>query len=320
MRILVTGALGHIGSRLIRDIALSMPGTDVHLLDNLSTQRYGSLFNLPDAGRYRFTEGDILTENLAPLVEGVDAVIHLAALTDVAEHYTTAAEIDRVNCGGTDRIARACIREGCPLIFVSTTSVYGARNGPVDEDSPIGDVRSQGPYTVSKWTSEQLLHMLGEENGLRFVICRLATIFGVSPGMRFHTAVNKFCWQAVTGRPLTVWRTALHQERPYLDLGDASTALTFILRHRLFDRRVYNMVSLNATVNTVVKTIAAHVPNVDVQYTESAIMNDVSYRVANRRFTSLGFEFTGTLDGGIRDTMRLFRALIGSTDGRPLHA
>ena len=317
---MVTGALGHIGSRLLHGLPVSYPGAGIIALDNLSTQRYSSLFHLPSSGHYRFVDGDILTQDLAALIDGADAVIHLAALTEVAEHDTAAIEFDRVNCAGTDRVARACIRKNCPLIFVSTTSVYGATNGPVDEESPVGDVRSQGVYTASKWKAEQLLHLLGEENGLRFVICRFATIVGVSPGMRFHTAVNKFCWQAATGRPLTVWGTALHQERPYLDLGDAVAALEFILRHQLFDRRVYNIVSLNATVDEVVRTIAAHVASLDVEYTESAMMNDASYCVSNSRFAGLGFAFTGTLDRGVSDTMRLFAALIGSRAGRALHA
>ena len=78
--------------------------------------------------------------------------------------------------------------------------------------------------------------------------------------------------------------------------------------------------SLNATVDSVVKTIAAYVPTLDVQYTESALMNDASYHVDNARFAGLGFPFTGTLDRGISDTMRLFAALVTSAAGRPLSA
>src|ERR1700704_5984440 len=65
--------------------------------------------------------------------------------------------------------------------------------------------------------------------GLRCVIFRFGTIAGASIGMRFHTAVNKFAWQACLGIPITVWRTALHQKRPYLSLRDAVRALAFVL-------------------------------------------------------------------------------------------
>src|SRR3990170_2683461 len=64
MKIVVTGGLGHIGSRLIRDIPGEFPDTEIVILDNLSTQRYCSLFHLPTGERYRFMESDILTADL----------------------------------------------------------------------------------------------------------------------------------------------------------------------------------------------------------------------------------------------------------------
>jgi nucleoside-diphosphate-sugar epimerase len=51
--------------------------------------------------------------------------------------------------------------------------------------------------------------------------------------MRFHTAINKFCWQAVMGKPLTVWATAKNQERPYLALSDAIRAITYFMEKNI---------------------------------------------------------------------------------------
>ena len=59
MRILITGALGHIGSKLIRDESLLSMGNQVVMIDNMMTQRYCSLFNLPDIGKYNFIEADV---------------------------------------------------------------------------------------------------------------------------------------------------------------------------------------------------------------------------------------------------------------------
>lgn len=95
MRILVTGALGHIGSQLIRAIPAEVTGPDIYLLDNLSTQRYCSLFDLPDNATYRFIEADVLTADLVSLCRGVDVVIHLAAMFDAADGSVPATTIDR---------------------------------------------------------------------------------------------------------------------------------------------------------------------------------------------------------------------------------
>ena len=63
------------------------------------------------------------------------------------------------------------------------------------------------------------------------MILRLGTIFGVSRGIRFHTAVNKFCLQSATNKPLTIWKTAMYQKRPYLDINDAIRCFSFIIKH-----------------------------------------------------------------------------------------
>ena len=86
MKILITGALGHIGSGLIHSIC---PGQfdEVRLIDNLSTQRYASLFNLPKNINFNFIEGDILTLDLDKLFKGIDVVIHLAAITDATTSF-----------------------------------------------------------------------------------------------------------------------------------------------------------------------------------------------------------------------------------------
>ena len=59
----------------------------------------------------------------------------------------------------------------------------------------------------------------------KYYILRLGTILGFSKGIRFHTAVNKFCFQASLSQELTVWRTVLHQRRPYLILEDFNRAI-----------------------------------------------------------------------------------------------
>lgn len=313
MKIIVTGALGHIGSKLIRYIPQVFPEAEIVMIDDLSSQRYCSLFNLSPNGRYRFIEADVLTADLSAIFSGADCVVHLAAITDAAGSFDKGAQVEQVNYGGTDRVANLCLESGCPMILISTTSVYGSQEEVVDEDCPISDLRPQSPYADSKLKSEQLLDTLGKEKGLKFVTCRFGTIFGVSVGMRFHTAVNKFCWQAVMGQPITVWRTALNQYRPYLDLDDALKAIVFIIQNNLFDGNIYNILTTNATVKEVVDVISEHLPDLSIQYVDTKIMNQLSYHVSNSRFKSHGFEVKGSMKKGIDETINLLKSSNGQS-------
>lgn len=308
-KIVICGALGHIGSRFIRILPDHYPDVQVVMLDNLSTQRYVSLYDLPRHGHYRFHELDVLDADLKPLFEGADVVVQLAAITNAAGSFDIREKVERENYLATERIAHACLSTGAALAHISSTSVYGTQKGMVDEICDEEDLKPQSPYAETKLREERLLAELGKSSGLHFVTCRFGTIFGVSPGMRFHTAVNKFCWQAVTGQPITVWRTALHQVRPYLDLEDAMRALHFIIHGKLFDRGTYNVLTMNATVADILDVIRIHIPDITIEYVDTKIMNQLSFQVSSQRFRNCGFEFHGDLRRGVADTFTLLRGV-----------
>ncbi len=310
MRVVVTGALGHVGSRLIRELPQELPACrEAVLVDDLSTQRYASLFGLPAGVRYRFVEADVCLADLRALFEGAESVIHLAALTDAASSFERRQRVFEVNFDATRRVAEACAEVGAGLLFPSTTSVYGTQEGSVDESCPRPELCPQSPYAEAKLAAEQWLSGLAATGGLRHVTLRLGTIFGVSPGMRFHTAVNRFAWQAVLGQPLSVWRTALDQARPYLDLHDAVRAFAFFARERRLDGETYNVVTSNATVREIVEALRALVPKLDVELVDSRIMNQLSYRVSDAKLRSLRFEPRGDLARGLAETIDLLRGL-----------
>lgn len=305
MKVVVTGGLGHIGSRLVRELPRLFDHPDIIIIDNLSTQRYGSLFNLPGQARYRFVEGDVTAMDLDESLAGADAVVHLAALTDPGASFDHPEEMERVNLAATKRVAEACARVGVALIHASSTSIYGTDKTEIDEDCGPEDIAPQSPYAECKRREELLIERMCGDGSLRAMTFRFGTIFGISPGMRFHTAVNKFCWQAAMGRPLTVWRTAYDQRRPYLDLGDAVRAVSFVIERRMFDGRVYNAVTVNSTVREVTDTIRRHVPDLAINFVDSRAMNSLSYDVLNSRLTAAGFEMRSTLDQGVADILRL---------------
>jgi UDP-glucose 4-epimerase len=304
MKIVVTGALGHIGSALIRALPDHFAGVEIVMIDNMATLRYPSLFNLPRHGRYSFVEADVRDADLRPLFEDAHAAVHLAATTDAAGSVNNPAATETNNYNATAKVAAACADTGTRLIHLSSTSVYGTQAETVSEDCPTEDLKPQSPYAESKLKEEKLLRAL-HNSGLQAIVCRFGTIFGASPGMRFHTAVNKFCWQAVMRQPLTIWRTAFDQKRPYLELGDAVHAITHILERDLFDGTVYNILTLNATVRDLVEAIRKLLPDLSLSFVDSPIMNQLSYEVSAQRFINRGFSFTGNLQRGIGETVAL---------------
>jgi len=306
MKIIITGALGHIGSKVIQNLPEKFDNSEFILIDNFLTQRYCSLFNLPKGNR-KFIEADILKDNLEKLFDGASVVIHLAAITDAASSFDKKEDVDQVNFVGSKKVAEACYKVGASLIALSTTSVYGTQKSVVDEACTEEELKPQSPYAESKLKMEKCLAELGQSCGLKYVVCRFGTIFGMSPGMRFHTAVNKFIWQASMGLPITVWKTALNQKRPYLDLEDACRAIEFIIVEDLFTNEIFNVLTSNFAVDDIVSAIRKFIPSLQIEFVDSCIMNQLSYCVSCDKFLSKGFEFRGNLEKSVKESIDLLK-------------
>jgi nucleoside-diphosphate-sugar epimerase len=132
MKIIITGALGHIGSRATRLLPTIFPESKIILIDDFTTQRYSSLFDLPEQGAYTFIEGDVLKMDLKSVFSGVDAVIHLAAITDATRSFENKEQVERVNFTASLRVAEACSATGTKMFMISSTTVYGTQKKQVD--------------------------------------------------------------------------------------------------------------------------------------------------------------------------------------------
>ena len=305
MKIVVTGGLGHIGSALIRETDLVQTCEELVIIDNMSTQRFGSLFNLPTGTKYRLYQGDVTEQLTTTLAEKADAVIHLAGITEPLASVSDPNWLYDNNLRITKHVADTCAVAGTPLVFVSTTSVYTSSEALVDETCT--DLAPKSPYARCKLEEEAyILKNLGDSET---VIFRLGTIFGTSPGMRFHTAVNKFCWQAAWGQPIEVWSTAMDQLRPYLAVSDATAALTKTVLECIYPGGIVNAVSCDATVREVLAAISAFGYSTDVRLVDSAVMNSLSFRTSTEKAASLGFVFQGDLRSDVFATLNLLRGL-----------
>ena len=303
--LLVTGALGHIGSALIRDSDSLIDVEKITLVDDLSTQRFCSLFDLPNSIRYRFIEGDV-GEILSPaLLKDVDTVIHLAGTVDPVLNFQSPAILMQNNVRITAHVAQMCRVANVPLLFSSSTSVYTPIKFEVDETET--EVYPQGAYAQSKLEEENLIRT--ELNQGQYLIFRFGSIFGPSIGMRFQTAINKFCLQAALGEPIEVWRTAMQQCRPYLALSDCTTILGRATRFDSFPNTTVNAVTCNATVEDILDCIRICGIEPKVTQVDSLAMNSYSYRVSTEMALKFGFTFKGSLLSGIKETLTLLSGI-----------
>lgn len=305
MTTVVTGALGHIGSALIRDEGFLALDEDFILVDNLSTSRYVSLFDLP-ARRFRLVEGPVDAVLTPELIAGSKCLIHLAAIADPGLSAREPEFVFQHNLRTTEHAVRTCETSGVPMIFPSSTSVYGGTSPETLESSGVIDPVS--PYAECKLLEESVLRV-AFANGLPGVVLRFATVFGASRGMRFHTAINKFCWQASVGQRISVYQNALHQRRPYLYLGDAVAALTHAIGGDHLDGRTLNISSCNSTVSEALQYVRDHVSDAEIETIASPVMNQHSFGASTEAARALGFSFQGSLYEGISETMSLLRGL-----------
>jgi nucleoside-diphosphate-sugar epimerase len=296
MKILITGGLGHIGSSLLRNLY----GHDITIVDNFRTQRYSSLFNLPN--KVKFIEKDFI--NLYEELEGQDIVIHLAAVVDAAGADTTS--VVSVNGFATTCFIEACKRAGVSkFIFPSSTSVYGVAADRVWEDDRF--INPQSTYAEYKYKIEEQLRV--DHGDMDYLVLRFGTIFGTSPGMRFHTAINKFCWQSSLGEPLTIWKESFKLKRPYLALGDACRAIRHFINRPEHKNDVYNILTGNYTAQEIVSILEQELGNIELNMVDTPLLNQYSYEVSCEKARLSGFYAKGDLIHGVKQTLSLLEGV-----------
>jgi nucleoside-diphosphate-sugar epimerase len=188
LKVLVTGATGFIGRRLMKRLLADLPAGDITCLIKPATKpREGEALASYRAAGVRLIEGDLCS----PFVSGehapkVDIVFHLAANIDTA---ASGAELD-INDVGTEHLL-AWMRDGCRgvrIVYTSSIAVHDrrgpSRGRPISESSPLS---SRTEYGITKLRGERILQSEGARRGYTYSILRLATVYGpdAKPGGLF---------------------------------------------------------------------------------------------------------------------------------------
>mgnify|MGYP001224584490 FL=1 len=303
MNILITGALGHIGSKLIRYLPKRFKGSKFYLVDDLRTQRYMSLINLPKESQFKFYDEPISKKLIENIISKIDLVIHLAATTDAASSFGKSNKIKKNNYENTKLICDLCLSNKKKIIFISSTSVYGSSDKIMYEDD--NNLNPQSPYADIKIREEKYIQKLTKKYNLQSLILRFGTIVGFSYGMRFHTAVNKFCYQASIGQPLTVWKTSLNQKRPYLGLNDACRSIEFLIKKNKFNGDKLNILSENLSVKRIIQIIKSR-KKIRIKMVNNKIMNRLTYVVSTKKIEDYNFKFKDNLRKLILEELKYF--------------
>ena len=294
-RVLVTGGAGYIGAVLLP--VLLERGYDVRLLDRFHWGRK-TISAIEDD--IEIVEGDV-RRLPGRVLENVDAVIHLAGLSnDPTAEYDPDANWS-MNALATENLAEECIAHGIRRFsFGSSCSVYDSLPvGPVYREDV--EITPRGAYASSKAYAERAL-LARASSAFSPVILRQGTVYGPSPRMRYDLVVHTFLRDALTQR-----RINLHgggqMSRPLVDIRDVAEGHVRAIEADpdVVGGHIYNVVEHNYIVRDLATIVAAELTkqSIDVDLTDAPLPSIVrDYRCSNERMTrDLGF----TPSRGVRE-------------------
>lgn len=305
MNLLITGCCGHIGSFLVKNIRKIKNIKKTIIIDNLKSTQINSLFRSKRENNLKFYHLDISQKNSLNRFKKIDYIIHLASMTNAEGSFEKKNEMYKNNINCMKNVINYCKANKCKLIHISSTSVYGKQSSLVDENCEKEFLRPQSPYADIKLIEEEMLKKVSGK--IKYITYRFGTISGVSSGMRFHTAVNKFCLNAALNNDIEVYKTALNQYRPYLSLKDAFKVFKFTIENDLFKNDIYNALSENCTVKQILKKIKKFKKKIKIKLINSKIMNQLSYHVDKRKLNKEGLDLNSKITEDIKDTMKLLK-------------
>ena len=305
-RILVTGHDGYIGAVLTP--LLVKEGCDVVGLD---TGYYQACELVPMGAQVETIRKDLRDVSLADL-EGFDAVIHLAALSNDPIGNLNREWTEQINFRASVRLAELAKQAGVQrFLFSSSCIMYGMSEAAVvTEESPL-DPKTD--YASSKVLAERAISALAGD-GFSPTFLRNGTVYGLSPRMRFDTVLN-----SLTGAAVATGMVTLHSDgkpwRPVAHVQDISRAFLHVLRAPI--DRVHNQAfnngedRMNHQIIELAETVVKVVPGSRLECLADPGADQRTYRTDFGKFarTFPDFRFTWTIEDGARELYDAFKAI-----------
>ena len=313
MHVIITGGAGYIGSLLTGHLLLS--GYVVTVVDDLL---YGgesliAYFSFPN---FKFVKGNVLEPRTVRMALRSDwpapqALIHLAGIVGFPACQAVGRQVAwRYNVEATQGVFEQAVEMGVKrFIFSSTYSNYSPspHGDPVTEETPL---TPQSLYAETKIAAERFL-IAQTQSVCAPLIFRLATLYGLSPRIRFDLIINQFVLEAFTRRELVIYQRGY--SRSFMHVADAARGFLLGLTapEETIRGQIFNLGSSqgNLTKDEIVTLILKRLPETIVRYKDMTFGGDmrditVSFEKVQQL---LGFTSTLSVDDGIREVLHALR-------------
>ncbi len=231
MNLLITGGCGFIGANLI-EYLLGKGGYRIRAFDNLSIGRKEYFDHILDSmnpkNSIELITGDVRNrEQVEEAVQGVDAVVHLAAHTNVVDSLKDPEENFEINAIGTLKLLEACRFHGVNrFVYASSNAAVGEQPPPIDENKVPAPL---SPYGASKLAGEALCSAYYGSFRIKAISLRFANVYGPYSDHK-ASVVAKFLRRAKQGKPLIIYGDG-NQTRDFIHAHDIARAIELALRY-----------------------------------------------------------------------------------------
>jgi len=307
--ILITGGAGYIGSLLTSE--LLRQNYQVTVADSLLFGGESLVSFLPHPN-FHFVKTDVtekraIKDALKPEWQKPDAVIHLAAIVGFPACQAVGKQVAwRYNVEATKMVfGQAADLAVERFVFASTYSNYGLSEAgkPVTEESPLNP---QSLYAETKIAAEEFL-LSQKDSSCAPLLFRFATLYGISPRMRFDLIVNQFVLEAFTKRELIIYQRGY--SRSYVHIRDVVRGVIMGLEaeREKIQGQVFNLGTDrgNYSKDDIVGLVLKRMPQTTVEYKDLTFggdMRDITVSFAKIKNT-LGFDTTFDVNDGIREVL-----------------